>query len=433
MNKYFQQNKTLFSCGILSTLAYIYLAMQSQHYGDASLTQLLIVATACFVLSIIAWWHYYKSEETVHIGTLLCFAVVFRVIGFCTFPILEDDIYRYLWDGRMTIENGSPYNISPAEFFSATDLGERFDTILSSINYPNIATIYGPVCQWVFAFCYLLAPGEIWPLQAFFGLADILLIFVLLKLAKPIYVLLYAWSPLIIKELTITAHPDGLGALLLILAVWSYQNRNWYLTGALLALALGVKVFAVMLLPFLLGYSLRGWSTFIITAIIIALPFGLTDAWFPAGLQEMNQSWLFNAPIYITFIQWFSVDAIKAVMLSALAIGCAIYYWQVIRLWPATRIRGDLLLAALFLCAPAFNAWYLAWLLPFAVIYPSVWAWAASLSLLLAYASGINLNGSGLGPYQQPYWLIVIEFAFILFAILFAAIFKRVYTKKIAG
>ena len=112
MNKYFQQNKTLFSCGILSTLAYIYLAMQSQHYGDASLTQLLIVATACFVLSIIAWWHYYKSEETVHIGTLLCFAVVFRVIGFCTFPILEDDIYRYLWDGRMTIENGSPYNLS---------------------------------------------------------------------------------------------------------------------------------------------------------------------------------------------------------------------------------------------------------------------------------------------------------------------------------
>ena len=69
------------------------------------------------------------------------------MIGFCTFPILEDDIYRYLWDGRMTIENGSPYNISPAEFFSATDLGERFDAILSSINYPNIATIYGPVAN----------------------------------------------------------------------------------------------------------------------------------------------------------------------------------------------------------------------------------------------------------------------------------------------
>lgn len=430
MNNYFQNNKTLFICGILSTLAYIYLAWQSQHYGDANLAQLLTVATFCFCLSIIVWWHYYTSGKELHIGTLLGFAILFRITGVCTFPILEDDIYRYLWDGRMTIETGSPYGINPASFFSASDLGDRFEAILSAINHPNIATIYGPVCQWVFAFCYLIAPGEIWPLQAFFTLADIVLIFTLLKLAKPIYVLLYAWSPLIIKELTITAHPDGLGALFLILAFFNYQNRNWVLTGALIALAAGVKVFAVMLLPFLLGYSVRAWTAFIITAILIALPFGLVDAWLPSGLQEMNNSWLFNAPIYLSFGHWLTIDTIKAILLTLLAIGCALYYWRIIRKWPTPRIRGDILFAALLLCAPAFNPWYLAWLLPFAVIYPSVWAWSASLSVFLAYASGINLNDATLEPYQQPYWLVVFEFAFIAISVLTATVFKNQMTKK---
>jgi alpha-1,6-mannosyltransferase len=70
------------------------------------------------------------------------------------------------------------------------------------------------------------------------------------------------------------------------------------------------------------------------------------------------------------------------------------------------------------LCAPVVNAWYLVWLLPFAVIYPSRWAWVASVSVLLSYAVGLNLAGSSLGAYELPVWIITLEYGVILLALL---------------
>ena len=417
--------------GTLSAIAYAYLSLHSQHYADANLAQLLSVSVVCGMLCFISWLHYWRSHEEIPLISMIGFAILFRIIAVTGFPILEDDIYRYLWDGRLTIELGSPYGHIPANFFPADNLSQQFESILGAINYPYVATIYGPVCQWVFAGAYLIAPGEIWPLQCFFALADIALILTLLKLAKPLYVMLYAWSPLIIKEFSFTAHPDVLGALFLIAAYLAYQHKRFVLLGILLALATGVKIFALMLVPLLLGFQARAWLAFMLTAVLIALPWGVTEAWFPAGLKQMGNSWLFNAPIYFLLKSWAPIQTIKLILLSMLAVISAIYYVYAMKNWQLTKIRGDIMFAALFICAPVFNAWYLVWLLPFAVIYPSFWAWTASVSVFLAYVSGINLNGTGLyettlEPYQQPMWAIVLEFSTIAVAAFLQPILKRV-------
>jgi len=401
--------------GALSTLCYAYLALNSQAYGDLDLGPFLFASISCALISFFVWWHHWVNDQSLNLSTLLGFAILFRVIGFFTFPIFEDDFYRYLWDARMTFERGSPYGISPASYFG-TDLSERFDVILGSINYPEVSTVYGPVCQWVFALAYLIAPGEIWPLQLIFGLADLAIVLLLLKLAKPATILLYAWSPLIIKEFVITAHPDVLGALCLLTALLQYQRRRYLWVGVLLALAAGVKVFAVLLLPFLLGFQWRGWCSFITTALLISLPFGPLQAWAPEGLRAMGSDWLFNAPVYALLSNWISITMIKWLLLGALTCGCGVYLLHTLYRWPVKLVRVDLLFAALFVCLPALNPWYLVWLLPFAVIAPSPWAWAASLSLLLSYASGINLIQTELEPYQHPSWVLVTEFGIIALA-----------------
>ena len=82
--------------------------------------------------------------------------------------------------------------------------------------------------------------------------------------------------------------------------------------------------------------------------------------------------------------------------------------------------RGDILFAGLLIILPAFNPWYMIWLLPFAVIRPSIWAWVASFTLILSYASGINLPANlsaDLQDYQHPNWLLILEFGFIAFAL----------------
>jgi len=412
--------------GGASSLLYLSLAFGSRSYGDLGLIHLLSVAFICAFLSFWLWYQHYKHNQQISLYALIGFAILFRIIGGFTFPILEDDFYRYLWDGRQTWHLGSPYGVSPATSFDDATLSDQFHYILDSINYPEIATVYGPTCQWLFALSYLIAPGEVWPLQLILGLADIALILVLLKLAKPNSVLLYAWCPLVIKEFVITAHPDVLGALFVICAFYMHQRKNLILVGALIALAAGIKIFALILLPFLLQFNWRGWLSFGLSVLIVSLPFGIVQAWFPEGLRAMGSDWLFNAPMYRLLGEMLSLFQAKLLLLTFLGLVCAAQFWKIVIIpilelnnpsalnekspFLHERLRADLLFGALFLCAPAFNAWYLVWLLPFAVIRPSLWAWLLSVTIFLSYASGINLQTSTLEPYAHPAWIIVLEF-----------------------
>lgn len=414
---FFKEHLFLIISGVLSALAYGYLAYQSQSYAQAKLSDLWIVCISCGVLSFMVWGVYYFQEKHLPIALLVFFAILFRLIGIIGFPVLEDDFYRYLWDGRMTIETGSPYLFPPSYYFDI-ELNDQFEAILGLINYPDIATVYGPICQWLFALTYLLFPGEVWPLQTIFALADLGIILILLRMAKPVFVLLYAWSPLLIKEFAFTAHPDVLGALFLLAAFFTYTRHYIYWAAILLALAAGVKVFALIIAPILLRFNWRAWSVFIATAILIALPFGIKNAWIPEGLQAMAGTWLFNAPLYYLFSWWASIDLIKATLLAIFATSIAAYFVYLLLKKQHLPIRADYLFGLLFLCTPVFNAWYLVWLLPFAVIYSTCWAWVASVSVFLSYASGINMPDSQLDLYQQPGWSLIIQFGVILVALL---------------
>lgn len=438
MNVLFKQDTHLPTIiGITSALLYLSLAFGSRSYGDLGLNHLLIVSSSCALMSFYLWHVLNKSGQQIGLLTLFGFAIVFRFIGGFTFPILEDDFYRYLWDGRMTWLNGTPYDVAPSSAFDDETLTDRFELILDSINYPNVTTVYGPSCQWLFALAYLISPGEIWPLKLILAIVDLILIASLLKLAKPNSVLLYAWSPLVIKEFVITVHPDILGALFVVLTLLTLQHKRMIMVGGFLALAAGVKVFALILVPFILQFNLRAWLSFITTAILVAFPFGLLQAWVPGGLSAMGDTWLFNAPVYFIFGQIFAISYIKLSLLCVLAVGCGIYFWRLIII-PKLHgsgtdvaspplIRGDLLFACLFLCAPVMNAWYFAWLLPFAVIRPTVWAWLASITILLSYASGLNLTNSSLEAYALSPWVIAIEYVPPLLAFMAAPYLTRYY------
>ena len=70
----------------------------------------------------------------------------------------------------------------------------------------------------------------------------------------------------------------------------------------------------------------------------------------------------------------------------------------------------------MILALPAFNAWYYPLVLVFAVVYPSVWAWIGSFTVLLAYITGLTLQDSSLQPYAQPTWALLAEWIPILAA-----------------
>ena len=431
--------------GIVSALLYSWLALLSQSY--APLNDVLIIAMACLLICSALWQFHRQSDTQPGVGAVLFWAVVFRAIAVLSGePLLEDDHYRYLWDGYQLVEHGTPYGIAPEAFFTSSNISEHFEEVLDNINNPHIATIYGPLCQYLFGLAYLIAPGQVWPLQLMFASLDIGVILLLFKLAPSRQVLLYAWSPLIIKEFAFTAHTDVL-AVMLMFAAWylaskpESQHRPLLLVPILLACAVASKVFALLLVPFLLGLRIRQWLVFGLTLMLLYLPFLIQGGfWSMQGLSAMASVWLFNAPVYLLFMALVDNTNIQLLKLALMMIFVLVYlFWlwrdichqhphhgliqrlpRCLKTQPnATRLRPGWLYGLFFLAIPALNAWYLIWLLPFAVLRSELWPWVASCSLLLSYATGLHLQDASLQAYQQPGWILLLEFGVIMAALIF--------------
>ena len=233
------RNRVVDACGLVCLTGYAALAWYS--HGTVRAPELpgfflllgwvsvpLLVVFACFR----------QQPGTLPVGRLIFWALLFRCCGLFGIPLFEDDWFRYLWDGYRFAESGTPYGWAPADSFNDPGVPVQFQRILDQVNYPDLPTIYGPASQYAFLLSYYLKAGSLIPLQLLFICFDILLIRLLLCAAPAGYVLLYAWCPLVIKEIAFTAHPDGMGACLLLAAV--LLRRREYICGAAACLALAV-------------------------------------------------------------------------------------------------------------------------------------------------------------------------------------------------
>ena len=179
-------------------------------------------------------------------------ALAFRVCGLWATPTLEDDYQRYLWDGWRTIQDGSPYDRAPQEFFSVPEKRPPgIETALNELNNPDLTTIYAPVTQLLFAAAAAIAPGSLLTLKLFLLLIDFGILLLLLASGGRRAAWFYGWCPLVVTENAFHAHPEA-WALLWLIAAWICANRQRYLfAGALAGIAVGAKIFALLAVPFL--------------------------------------------------------------------------------------------------------------------------------------------------------------------------------------
>lgn len=424
--------------GILCLLCYGYLSWTSQGYGQATLTDLFVTLMPCAVITFALWALEYRAKIAFSWRAVIVFAVLFRLVGVFAYPVLEDDHFRYLWDGWMFVEFGTPYGIAPAQFFSDDAVvPDALTEALDGINYPEIPTVYGPVAQWIFGASYLAAPAKAWPLQIVGALADIAVVLMLARIASLRWVFLYAWSPLLVKEFSFTAHIDVVGAAAIMAAVLASRQTSTHgslamrvAVGVALGLSAGIKPFALIAAPFLLRRDWVGWASLAATCVCVALPFGLVDAWLPVGLRAMAAAWLFNAPIYLFWLGTWPTDwavatlpTLKTVLSLAFIATWAVYgVRHVFGGQPNAQDNGGALywlFGLLFLVIPVFNPWYMVWVLTFAVLRPTATAWVASVMVLLSYVTGLNLADSDMQLYEQPLWAILTEFSCIAAAFVY--------------
>ncbi len=356
---------------------------------------------------------------------VLGYALLFRLIGVAGGPFFEDDYFRYLWDGYRFAEDGTPYGTPPEDWFGDPDLPEEFRMVLDQVNYPELPTIYGPTTQFLFLLAHHFTPARILGLQILLVGFDLLLIGLLLRLAPAPAVLLYVFSPLAVKEIAFTAHPDGFAVCLLIAAVAFSLRERFFPAGIALGLAVGAKVIALAIAPFvLLRAGFPGAVAFLTTLLLLYLPFVFFGATDLATLGVFAREWQFNAPVFGLLGRFLS-DGVARILCGVLFLAVALVLFLRYRRNPAEIPRGDLLYGALLAFAPVVNPWYLLFVLPFAVLRPSLWAWVASWSVLLSYLTGLNLNDLSIHPFGHPGWVLPLEYGLIALAAVFPFFWRK--------
>ncbi|MFO7536581.1 MAG: glycosyltransferase family 87 protein [Chloroflexota bacterium] len=345
----------------------------------------LVVFLAAFALYAVATILAMRIKTFTHRDLIMTFVLAMGMQGFLIFtpPTLSDDMYRYVWNGRIQTHGISPYQYPP----NSPELAHLRDAaIYPHINRKASVTIYPPAAETAYAVLWRIWPDSVRWFQIAMAagglLAGILLLKVLAQLhLSPARVLIYLWSPLLHFETAHAAHVDGLILPLLVGAWWARLRERDSLVGILLGLATAVKLYPIILLPSLWRSQERQgrWQmplAFTLTLTICYAPAVLDNGigvigYLPDYLHESFNRGVPAGSLYLLFTR-LGIDSnlgVLLVMLLTLSLIAFIQVWQ-----PATdgvtAVRRCLWpMAAFTLLTQNLCAWYLLWLLPLIALF----------------------------------------------------------------
>src|SRR5437763_13869121 len=211
--------------------------------------KLVLIESALFIASCWVTLRAQAKRSTLFI--VIIFAGLFRLSLLFAPPYLSDDIYRYIWDGRVQAAGINPYRYIPA----APELANlRDDKIYPLINRRDYArTIYPPLADTIFFLTTRISESVTWmkaTMILFEGLAIWALVQLLGSFGLPRQrILLYAWHPLAVWEFAGSGHVDAIAIAFISLALLARHRNAEGTTGFALASATLVKLFPVALLP----------------------------------------------------------------------------------------------------------------------------------------------------------------------------------------
>ena len=320
-----------------------------------------------------------KIETKNAIYFFVATGILLRFILLFSHPNLSDDLYRFIWDGRLLINGFNPFDHLPTYYIDNQIAIEGITpTLFSKLNSPEYFTIYPPIAQLTFATAVGLFPNSIWGSALvmklflfFFEIGSIFLIIKLLRKFKmpPKNVLIYALNPLIIIEICGNIHFEGAMIFFLLLAIWlmvsdllSFQNlvnlnatylpesqeiqvqnrgqqsltKSWRLSKSgmfsaiAFALSIASKLLPLMFLPFLikrLGWknSFQYFTIIGITLVLLFFPLinGVFIENFGNSLNLYFQKFEFNASLYYV-ARWIGFQTIGWNMISVIGPALAI-------------------------------------------------------------------------------------------------------------
>ena len=370
------------------------------------------------------------------LGVVLAGALVFRLTLLPSTPSLSDDIYRYLWDGRVQWAGVNPYRYAP-EAAELAPLQVELGEVFPQINHRHIPTIYPPVAQ---VFFLAVTGGGANPVAAKVGLvlAEALLVAAVLGLLRQRgldsrRLVLYAWNPLAVVEIAGSGHVDALALALLCGALYWLGRGAWRRSGAVLGAAFLAKLVPAVAAPLLwrehrralrrasAGAGLRldmralpplGW--FVAVAALGYGAYASAGAGLFHGLWTYAATWRFNSAAYSLLASALQIAGLtEAAALQAARWVCAVAFAGIAaglyRRCADPARATFLLLGAHLALSPTVHPWYVLWILPFLPLFPEL-AWVALSGLVFLAYWVLDGYRSG-GVWKESTWVRCVEYA----------------------
>ncbi len=359
------------------------------------------------------------SRRIVVLGLVL--AAVWHVEFLRLPPGADDDIHRYVWDGRLQRLGYNPYIVVPGD--PAVKGLHTPET--RNLNNPDLPSPY-PAGAELFFRAVTGIEESTFALKVAFVVCEFAIVLVLLDILRCTrqgahLVLAFAWNPLLAIEVAGSGHIDIVGALLLLLSGAALMRR-WRATAAVaLGLAIAVKFLPVVLLPlYWKRVRIRDTALAAAVATLLYLPF-LHHGRIPIGsLGTYVQNFRFNGPVFAVLAQ---VAPPQLLVGLAVLVGLVTATWQRVRRatpeWSPDQFAWPM--AASLLCAPVVFPWYLLWLLPFLTSPSTLLIILWTVSIIPTYVQW-HLRALGHPWGALPGWVMLTEYGCVAIAAVIIAL-----------
>lgn len=385
---------------LLTSLGYLYPALWMERSDAYGMFLFFILEFACYFLLV--RWTPLSIREILYWSilprSLFVLASVMALTGSIeptqADPHLSDDYHRFYWDGKLVASGQDVYAQTPRELQASE---------LRSLNSPDYYSVYPPVHQLFFAAAsFGTSKTEyVFVTRILLLLIDLLVMVLLFRLSNVNgrrSVLLYAFNPMIIVELTGNLHFEGVCVAFLLLGVHSLQQKKDLASLGYWLLSISTKIVPLLLFPLWLWYRPFGRSFLLGTVLVLAFVlsfFILTDV---SGITHFFESvdlyyrkFEFNASVYF-MLRWLGTAALGYnpihIIGPTLALCFLLFlFWMIFR---GKNVFRDpfawmlLIITVYYFLATTIHPWYITYALVLGILsgmkFPILWSGMVILS-----------------------------------------------------
>jgi hypothetical protein len=359
---------------------------------------------------------YYCNKLPQYAKGLIIAAALVRIAFLFSDPILSDDLFRYLWEGKVQLNGLNPFVHSP----NSDQLITLRDQVWSEVGHKDVATVYPPGSLAMFRFfaATTYSPFIVKLTAATADLITVTMIYLGTRKRGLAATAIWALHPLPILESAQNGHIEATALMLTASSLYMIQKGTPIKAWALAVAGALVKVLPlVLLIPFSRRLKMEQIALgALLTVAAVGAAFApWIDPSLMSGFNRYYEAWSFNSSGFNILLAISGEQELARII--GVTIGALIVVTAALRKLPPAMFFLYVS-ATLIALSPVVHPWYILWaLLP--ALWVGAWPWTVLATTCLWSYHVLGTYDPISATWTEAWWIPIIEYTVPLIATLF--------------